>query len=338
MYKIYVPKSPFVLCIELTTQCNIDCSHCLANADSKGKHLPQEKVISLINEAERIGVKELVFGGGEPILYDNFFELTEYTLSKKLNLTFTTNGILVPEEISNISKLKKYNGTFQVGVSLDGPTRDIHGYFRPKDTFESAIGAIKLLVEKDVNVHVLCVLNKTNIKVIPEFLEFLKNLNVLNVRFLPFMPVGRGKHYKEEMLTSNDFYKILQNKHIWSNIFRINIGLHIPWEFLFHSPENRYPFPCEAGYLRLWINSNGDMFPCSYMSDISIGNIYRDSISDVWLNSPILIKLRNPALLKGTCAACIYRDGCRGGCRGLAQFLRGDYLCADPYCPIVNQK
>lgn len=309
----------------------------MADANSKGKSLPREKVISVIDEAESIGVKELVFGGGEPILYDGFFEICEYVLAKGLNLTFTTNGLLVPEEINRLSELKKYN-SLQVGVSLDGPTSEIHGYFRPKETFESALKAIELLQEADINVHVLCVLNRANIKAIPEFLSFLAKLNISNVRLLPFMPVGRGKQYKEEMLSPSDFCRILQEKPKWSDIFRINIGLHIPWEFLFLAPEKRFPYPCEAGYLRLWINSRGDMFPCSYMSDLSIGNIYRDSISDAWLNSPILKNLRDPALLKGACGTCIYRDGCRGGCRGLAYFLEGDYLCADPYCQIASQK
>jgi radical SAM protein with 4Fe4S-binding SPASM domain len=112
----------------------------------------------------------------------------------------------------------------------------------------------------------------------------------------------------------------------------------MPGDFLFLPADTRHLAPCEAGYLRLWINSNGNMFPCAYMQDYPIGNIYKDSISDVWMNSPMLRKLRDPTLLKGACSTCNYLNGCRGGCRGLALFVEGDYLCADPYCPIVSQK
>ncbi|RLI78196.1 hypothetical protein DRP04_10405 [Archaeoglobales archaeon] len=335
---MYIPKSPFVLGIELTTKCNLNCPHCSVDANPKGRSLPQDMVVSIIDEAERIGVKELVLGGGEPLLYENFFEICEYALSKGLNLSFVTNGTLVPEKIDFFIKFRKYNKSLQVGISLDGHTPELHGYFRPKETFESVIEAINLLHKADIKVHVLCVLNKANIKKIPEFLNFLSMLNISDVRFLPFMPVGRGKKYKEELLPPDKYYNILREKHEWSRIFKINIGFHMPWEFLFLSPEKRRPSPCEAGYLRLWINSSGDMFPCAYMSDLPIGNVYRDSISDVWLNSPMLKKLRDPTLLKGACATCVYRDGCRGGCRGLAYFLEGDYLCADPYCPIVNRE
>ena len=295
------------------------------------------QILSVIEEARQIGTRMVILGGGEPLLHDDFFDICECALAKGLDLFFTTNGVLVPERIKLFLKIQKYKGSFQIGVSLDGPTPEIHGYFRPKETFAAAVEAINLLQRAEFKVSVLSVLNKANIKVIPEFLGFLSTLGVSDVRFLPLMPVGRGRKYKEEMLSREEFYRIIRQKYQWKWVFKINVGLQMPWEFLFLPPEKRSPVPCEAGYLRLWISSNGDIFPCSYMSDLPIGNIHRNSISEVWNNSPVLKALRDPTLLKGTCASCEYRDGCRGGCRGLAYFLEGDYLCSDPYCPIVAQ-
>lgn len=334
---MYLPKSPLVLSIEITDRCNLKCRHCLADSNSKGRDMPKETVLSVIDEAKRIGTKVIILGGGEPLLYEDFFDIAEYVLIKELNLFFVTNGTLVPEKIKSFLRIQKYNNLFQVGVSLDGHTPEIHSYFRPKETFWSAIEAINLLNKAGIKISVLCVLNKENIKIIPEYLKFLSEFHVMNVRLLPFLPLGRGKECKEEMLSADGFYHIIKEKKLWKKDFKNTINFSVPWEFLFLPPEKRYPAPCEAGYLRLWINSNGDIFPCSYMADISIGNIHRDSIGDVWNNSPMLKALRDPTLLKGPCATCAYRDGCRGGCRGLAYFLEGDYLCSDPYCPIVVQ-
>ncbi len=336
--KMYVPKSPLVLGVQITDRCNLNCPHCNVDANQKGRSLPQDIVLSIIDEAVRIGVKELILGGGEVLLYDDFFIISDFALSKGLNLSFSSNGLLIPEKIHQISKLQKYNTIIRVGISLDGPTPEIHGYFRPIETYESALNAIQILQKSNISTHVLCVLNKSNINFISDYLKFLANRNIYNVRFIPFMPTGRGKKYKDEMLTPDQFYNILNEKQKMNENYGINIGLSIPWDFLLSPPEKRVPHPCEAGYLRLWINSNGDMFPCSYMSDIPIGNIYHDSIGDAWLNSSIMKKFRDPGLLKGACATCDYRDSCRGGCRGLAYFLEGDYLCADPYCQHVRQK
>lgn len=334
---MYIPKSPLMLGVELTSRCNLHCPHCVADADWNGESLPYDTAISVIDEAHQIGIKELIFGGGEVLLYDRFFETCEYALSNGLNISFSSNGILIPENIESIKRLKRYNRMVRVGISLDGYTPEMHSHFRPKETFEIAVDAIKLLQKADVALNVLCVLHKENIKKMPEFLKFVSSLNVSDVRLFPLIPLGRGKNYIDEMYTPDEFYNLLKEKLKWDMLFN-NIGLHMPWEFLLSSPENRHPSPCEAGYLRLWMKSNGDMYPCAFMPDLIVGNIYQNSIIDTWLKSTPMRKLRDPNLLKGTCSNCDYREGCRGGCRGFAQFLEGDFLCSDPYCPLVNQK
>ena len=335
---MYVPKSPLILCLEVTTKCNLNCPHCVTNADLHGTSLPQDKAISVIDEASRIGVKELVLGGGEVLLYNGFKEICEYALSRGINVSFATNGILIPEMIDILADLRTYNGSVRVGVSLDGYTAEMHSHFRPKETFEIALKAIDLLQNAKIALNVLCVLNKDNITKIPQFLEFVSALNVSDIRFIPLVPLGRGKNCTNDMLSPNEFYKIIIEKQKWNRTLKFNIGLNMPWEFLFQPDEERHPSPCEAGYLRLWINCNGDMYPCAYMPNFYVGNIYTSTISNVWNNSTELKRFRDSSLLKGICASCNFRDSCRGGCRGFAQFLEGDFLCSDPYCPLVNQK
>jgi len=332
--KIYIPKSPLVLSLDLTSRCNLNCAHCLADASPNGASIPQDMAISIIDEAKRIGVKELVLGGGEVLLYNNFFDICKYIVSKDLEFAFTTNGTLVSHNIDRFIELRKHTKSFKVGISLDGHTPELHGYFRPKDTFEPIINAIELLSSININPHVICVLNRENIKQIPEILNFLSDLKITNIRLIPFMPVGRGTRYKCEMLSAKEFHTILKQKNIWMEKSGVNIAIHMPWEFLFQPPKDRCPTPCEAGYVRLWIDFKGDILPCAYLTDSIIGNIYRDKIEDIWINSPILNELRDSTMLKGACSTCEFR----GGCRGLAQFLKGDYLCTDPYCPIVNQE
>ena len=332
---MYIPKSPFIVCFNITSQCNLNCSHCVSEAKQQGSSISIEKTISVINEANSMGVNMLVLGGGEPLLPNNFFGICEYILSTGMKLSFVTNGTLVSNYKNEFARIVKYKNSLYVGISLDGHTPELHGYFRPKETFWPAVEAIELLTYFGIKVYVLCVLNKSNINIIREYLEFLSKYNIFSVRIIPLMPKGRAKKYVNEMLSPHEIYSFIDNILDLSDTLKINVGLHYPWEFLFIPLEKRQPSPCEAGYLRLWINSSGDIFPCSYMEDIPIGNIYCDSISDVWNNSPMLKALRNPKLLKGTCCNCQYRDYCRGGCRGLAYFLEGDYLCSDPYCPIV---
>jgi len=292
---MYIPKSPLVLSIDLTNQCNLNCPHCMVNANSDGMSLPYEAVTSIIDEAESIGIKGIVLGGGEPLIYEKFFGICEYILSKKLNLSFVTNGTLVHENINSFLKIQQYNESFRVGISLDGYSPEMHGHFRPKETFESAINAINILHNMNISVDILCLLNQENIQNIPGFLKFVSNLNILNVGFIPIMPEGKGKQYLCEMISPDKLYSILKEKQKWHEIFKININTHTPWEFLFLPPEERNPSPCEAGYLRLFIDPRGDIFPCAFLPDHCIGNIYHNSIKDVWCVVPNVWTLYIPA-------------------------------------------
>ena len=58
----------------------------------------------------------------------------------------------------------------------------------------------------------MCVLNKVNIKTIPQYLNFVSTLNISDIRFIPFMPVGRGMQYRDEMIPPEEFYKVLKSK------------------------------------------------------------------------------------------------------------------------------
>ncbi|CEO87941.1 radical SAM protein [Syntrophaceticus schinkii] len=170
---MYIPKSPIMLCIGLTTKCNLNCRHCSADANSENVFFPHSELITIIDTAKELGVKKLIFGGGEPLLYEQLFDVCEYALAKGFKVSFVTNGTLVSEVIERFSKILDYRHSFEVGVSLDGHTPEIHGYFRPAETFAPAIEAINLLKNEGFNVSVSCVLSKGNIETIPDFLKFL---------------------------------------------------------------------------------------------------------------------------------------------------------------------
>jgi radical SAM protein with 4Fe4S-binding SPASM domain len=56
-----------------------------------------------------------------------------------------------------------------------------------------------------------------------------------------------------------------------------------------------------------------------------------DSLFEVFYESPILWKVREPENLGGHCASCEYLPVCRG-CRAMALAVTGDWLAQDPQC------
>ena len=67
------------------------------------------------------------------------------------------------------------------------------------------------------------------------------------------------------------------------------------------------------------------------MRPLSAGNVRCQFLVDIYRQSPLFRRLRDPALLKGKCGVCPFNRLC-GGCRARAFAVTGDYLEADPCC------
>lgn len=70
----------------------------------------------------------------------------------------------------------------------------------------------------------------------------------------------------------------------------------------------------------------------SSRADISLGNVLNESMSQIYLNHPILKSLRSRNV--EVCGSCKYYRQC-GGDRNFAYATSGNILSADPGCWII---
>jgi radical SAM protein with 4Fe4S-binding SPASM domain len=80
----------------------------------------------------------------------------------------------------------------------------------------------------------------------------------------------------------------------------------------------------------VFVSHLGEIYPSGFLP-ISAGNVRRESLSEVYRNSPLFLNLRESSQLGGKCGACEFRNLC-GGSRSRAYALTGDYLAEDPRC------
>jgi len=119
----------------LTKGCNFECVWCFANSGPQQKEfIPFEKLRSLTEEAEELGVSLFVLTGGEPLVYkdsalpkqskigDHFFMIVEMITDiyaragkKAKILTFDDVGLITPEIAEKFAK-------YQVGLCTKGDT------------------------------------------------------------------------------------------------------------------------------------------------------------------------------------------------------------------------
>ena len=95
---------------------------------------------------------------------------------------------------------------------------------------------------------------------------------------------------------------------------------------------------CGAGVDSLCLAANGDFYPCPAFGDYVVGNVHKQSLKEVWLNSEKLNFVRNVTKAKfPKCAVCKDRDYCSIClCRNYNE--TGDmFTVAEHFCKVAEQ-
>ncbi len=101
--------------IALTPRCNLNCIYCHHEGEVKPDgEISDDMVASVTRAAAKLGVHSIKFTGGEPLLRHDLAGLIR-EMPQELNLSLTTNGILLAEQARSLAKA----GLDRVNVSLD---------------------------------------------------------------------------------------------------------------------------------------------------------------------------------------------------------------------------
>lgn len=221
-----IPVAPFTelstLWIQVTgTWCNLKCTHCFNSSGPKNpwlKSLDTDRVKASIKEAERLGVKEIYFTGGEPFLHKDILALLEFSLSVAPT-TVLTNGTMVTqavaERLGHLVADSRYS--LEIRVSVDDVDEERNDRIRGRGTLAKAIRAIRLLDAQGL----LPILTATEILqegfsenggMYGRFRDFLlgQGIRKPRVKIIPVFPIGRmanaeAPRLAEEMLEGFDF-------------------------------------------------------------------------------------------------------------------------------------
>ena len=99
---------------------------------------------------------------------------------------------------------------------------------------------------------------------------------------------------------------------------------------------------CGAGFDFFAIKYNGDVIPCNALLEHVCGNIYEDSIEEIFIESKVMTKLRNLRSSRVDdipgCNDCKLNPICDGGCRADCYNLTGSWNSPHPNCPVLSNK
>jgi len=333
------------LYLYLTDHCNLCCSHCWISpkfSEQKQKGIALASLKKAISEAKLLGLQSVKLTGGEPFLYKQIGGLLEFLATEQIDVVIETNGTLLNRDM--VEHLKSCN-LDQLSISLDAAKEEIHDQIRGvKGSYRRTLEGLALLSRHDLNFQIIMTLQRRNREEIPGVVRLSEKLGAGSLKINPLIPCGRvkGAFEHKQNLNLEELLKLYRMVH---KRWPLNKGLSIIFDLpvAFRSIEeikHRGIIECRILNI-LGILGNGDFSICGIgqtVHELRMGNLHRDSIGEIWRESPILKGLRQslPGKLKGICEHCIFKFQCLGACRANAYALTGDlyapyFLCQESF-------
>lgn len=321
--------APICLSWELTYACNFACIHCLSNS---GRRRPAElstaEIEALIDELAKMQVFYVNFGGGEPTIRDDFWDLVNYATEHHIGIKFSTNGSRIRPCTASLLRNNDY---VDVQVSLDGATSEVNDAVRGEGTFAVAMRAMDCLAAAGVEGFKLSVVvTRHNVTQLDE-LKAIADQYGAQLRLTRLRPSGRGADVWQALHLTGSQQRML---HDWllSKGEQVLTG-----DSFFHLCSLGKALPglnlCGAGRLVCLIDPVGDVYACPFTIDpyFRAGNVRERAFAQIWADSKSFASLREPQNSQ-RCRRCPKFADCKGGCIATKFFTGLPLDGPDPEC------
>ncbi len=175
----------------------------------KDELMSATEITKIAEEFVKLGVNKIRLTGGEPMLRKDFAEILENLSQLPVELTITTNGVLVDKYLDLLKKSKIKT----INVSIDSLIETEFEKITGRNMFQRVWNNIQLLLENQFEVKLNVVAMKGHIESeLEDFIALTKEYPV-EVRFIEFMPFT-GNHWdSDKVITAAELIELAKLNH-----------------------------------------------------------------------------------------------------------------------------
>lgn len=251
-------------------QCNIACTHCSIST-FQGRRPPEstpltlDKLRSVFDEADALGLAQVTISGGEPLIFKDLFDVIRAIGAHRFIIQVDTNGwYLSPEMAQRLQEA----GVDKLQISLDSLLSAEHDAFRrAPGSWERATAAMAHAAAVGIPVQVSTVVTRQRIRTAEfcGFLNFARN-HGYTVAYLWPKLTGEWEGAADALPRAEDVAYMqalaqdhpLLNRGTW---YGIDVG-------------------CNAVKRMVTLTQTGELFPCHWMY-WSLGNVWEQPLGDL---------------------------------------------------------
>jgi PqqA peptide cyclase len=358
---------PYALLAEITYRCPLHCPYCsnpdavtcanaVASAVPNGQHTEQPRAEPnalrtahttankvelstdewkrVIREAAALGVLQIGFSGGEPLVRRDVPDLVRAARETNLYTNLITSGIGLDDDRMGVLCDA---GLDSVQLSFQSDNVDLGDEIAGARAHQHKLDAAAKIRAAGIPLSLNFVIHRRNIDRLPQMIDLAESLEaerveLANVQFYGWAFLNRGALLptREQVVRAREIATAAKARLAG----KIDIFYVLPDYY-----ETR-PKPCLNGWGQryLTVNPIGDVLPCptasSAIPNLDFENVRARDLDWIWRESESFNRFRGTEWMPDPCRSCPQKEIDFGGCRCQAALLTGNAANTDPVCTL----
>jgi pyrroloquinoline quinone biosynthesis protein E len=327
---------PMGLMAEITHRCPLQCPYCsnpLALEKAAGE-LDTASWHRVIDEAADIGVLQIHFSGGEPLVRRDLPDLIAHAARRQIYTNIITSGIQLDDKMMAAlmdAGVDHIQLSFQ---DVDPAENDLLGGY--KGAFAKKTAAAARIKDAGLPLTLNFVIHRRNIARLEAMLAFGEALGAQRIEIAHVQYYGWGLVNRGALMPT---LAQLEESTAIVEAARARLRGHTVIDYVVPDYHAVRPKACMGGWAQRFINISptGLALPChaaETLPGFTFPSVRDHSLRQIWYESDAFLRYRGTAWMPEPCQSCDRREIDFGGCRCQAFALLGDATATDPACAL----
>ena len=288
------PTKPLTMIMMINRGCNLRCDFCDLYEDPE--RMPLELALQIIDDAAEMGVKTVVFTGGEPFLHAGLWEMIRRATDLGMGTNVTTNGTLIDRHLDKILD----SGLASVSVSVDGLKETHEALRKIKGCHDKTLQGIDLLRDKGIHTNLYFVVTGVNVLELPAVYQLAQEKGC----GFDFWPVNDAhhlylltpEHRQDYRQVIDTLAKVDPSVAAKRDYYYAGLDYHAGWDKRVR---------CLGLIEQFGVNLKGELVPCCVWdnTDLTVGSLRESSLPTLFFGPEARARREQ-----------IFHEGCHNRC------------------------
>ncbi len=330
------PAPPMGLLAELTHRCPLACPYCSnpLTLERATNELNTDSWRRVLEEAATLGVLQVHFSGGEPLIRRGLEALIAHASKNGLYTNLITSGVpLSRERASALAGA----GLDHAQLSLqDTDAAGADRFAGSKNTLAKKMAAAEMLRAAGLPLTLNAVMHRGNLPHLEAMIETAVAMGAGRLEVAHVQYYGWALRNRAALMPTRAQIDLATDIVIKA---RARLSGRLVIDYVVPDYYASRPKPCMGGWGQRFLNVDpvGRVLPCHAAASIpglQFDNVCEKSLADIWVHGAAFNRFRGTQWMPEPCRSCERKEMDWGGCRCQALALTGDAAATDPACAL----